>query len=866
MSSGACKNVRGAFRLFWVLSICIAGCASNYVLDSQSTVPQTLGNRATSSSRSGLLRSCYSSYLLRHYGEFFKCAKQMDSALTTEPNDARFFMVLMESMQAEMLLELGQPLSALSHAEKAYDMLPLGSRSPNANRGTDEDCARFKAFLKAVGELLRDDGKVPAVFKVDEVVASIVGVLARAHLATGDLRRATYFRTELALFGNPGEREIRYVDFASGKFAEVVRRREHKEEEVGETRLTTVLVLLTGIANAAHIASVASHAANAAPAAASNAQALASAQYAQVAIQTLGPIGSNYSSGASLVSSMHAFHDNYGVAIDSYIYGKSLIEVGRLDKASKVLDTLIAWRELERLGGLYSNVLFERARIYLLEKKAGQAEPLLRKAIESSEAIRSSISLEASKIGYASSKQAMYSALVGILAERGDWAGAFEMAERAKSRALVDLLADASKREVVRVTSQNKTAAHLLDQVKEFEKSTSLLERMNTGPGDEPRGTSFRSARRELEAAIAELEMNAPETASLVAVQATTADAIGRTLSPNEVLVSYYASGETLYAFVIKDGQLSGVRLDRRGLDAEIEELTKGMQEFQRQAEKGGKAAQEGVSSIDEVSRRLFQRLIKPLEIAATGKRLVIAPHGRLHHVPFAALNDGKEYLIDRWAIRIVPSAATLMYLKKEKAVRPSQLLVLGNPDLDDPRMDLPAALEEAYEVGRRVSSSKVLVRKQASKAALKRLGDQFEMLHVASHGEFVSTEPMRSALLLAKEGADDGRLTVGDVYSMRLDSGLVTLSGCLTGYGKVNSGDDVIGLTRGFFHAGSQSVVSSLWEVADKPTAQLMARFYAKLSKNGKAEALRLAQIETRATWKHPFFWAAFQLNGRGD
>ncbi len=390
---------------------------------------------------------------------------------------------------------------------------------------------------------------------------------------------------------------------------------------------------------------------------------------------------------------------------------------------------------------------------------------------------------------------------------------------------------------------------------------------MNASPEEKVGGSTLRSARTDVDAAIAELTINAPEAASLVSVQVATLDAISRTIAPNEVLVSYYKSDESLYAFVVKDGQLSGVRLDGKGLDAEIEELEKGIQDFQRKVEKVGRAAQERISSIDDVTRRLFQRLIEPLALASsTSKRLIIAPHGRLHHVPFAALNDSKEYLIDRWAIRIVPSAATLMYLKKEKAVKLGQLLVLGNPDLDNPQMDLPAAEEEAYDVGRRLSPSKVLVRKQASKNAVKRLGDQFEMLHVASHGEFDAREPMRSALLLAKDGADDGRLTVGDVYSMRLNSGLVTLSGCLTGYGMVNSGDDVIGLTRGFFYAGSQSIVSSLWAVADKPTSQLMASFYTKVGKNSKAEALRLAQVETRATWQHPFFWAAFQLNGLGD
>ena len=554
MISKFCRKILGVSRLLWVLGIPIAGWANNDMLDSPTTVPKTSSTSTISSpTTSDLVRWCYASYLLRHYGEFFKCADQMDSLLTTGSTDAKFFPVLTESMRAEMLLELGQPKPALAHAEKAYDTLPVRSRSPKSNLGTEEDGASFKAFLRGVQELVRDDSNLPAVFEVNEVVASTIGLLARAHLAVGDLRKATYFRAELALFGNPGEREIRYIDFSAGKFAEVVRRREHKEEESGEIQLTTIMMVISGIGSAVHIASVAGNATNAAPYASSYIREWANTQYAILGSLSLPTIGASYTSGGSLLSSMRAFHENYGVAIDNYIYGKSLIEVGRLGKASKILDTLIEWKDLERLGGLYSNVLFERARIYLMENKAEQAEPLLRKAIDSAEAIRSSISLEASKIGYASSKQSMYSALVDILAGKGDWGGAFEMAERAKSRALVDLLAGASNKEVVRLTSQNQAAAQLLDKVRAFDKSTSLLERMNASPEEKVGGSTLRSARTDVDAAIAELTINAPEAASLVSVQVATLDAIRRTIAPNEVLVSYYKSDESLYAFVVKD-------------------------------------------------------------------------------------------------------------------------------------------------------------------------------------------------------------------------------------------------------------------------------------------------------------------------
>jgi len=124
----------------------------------------------------------------------------------------------------------------------------------------------------------------------------------------------------------------------------------------------------------------------------------------------------------------------------------------------------------------------------------------------------------------------------------------------------------------------------------------------------------------------------------------------------------------------------------------------------------------------------------------------------------------------------------------------------------------------------------------------------------------------LSSGLYLAKDAKNDGVLTVGELYSMNLDADLVTLSACETGLGKVANGDDVVGLTRGFLYAGSRSIVASLWSVDDQATATLMKAFYENLSNQNKQEALRLAQLKTRKTFPHPFYWAAFQLTGRAD
>ena len=152
------------------------------------------------------------------------------------------------------------------------------------------------------------------------------------------------------------------------------------------------------------------------------------------------------------------------------------------------------------------------------------------------------------------------------------------------------------------------------------------------------------------------------------------------------------------------------------------------------------------------------------------------------------------------------------------------------------------------------------------AKSAFKRYGEGFRYLHIASHGTFNADSPLTSALLLAKDAENDGTLTVGELYSMRLNADLVTLSACETGLGKIANGDDVVGLTRGFLYAGSRSIVASLWKVDDEATAYLMTRFYGALKGTSKREALRLAQLETRKKYPHPYYWAAFQLTGEAN
>jgi CHAT domain-containing protein len=112
-----------------------------------------------------------------------------------------------------------------------------------------------------------------------------------------------------------------------------------------------------------------------------------------------------------------------------------------------------------------------------------------------------------------------------------------------------------------------------------------------------------------------------------------------------------------------------------------------------------------------------------------------------------------------------------------------------------------------------------------------------------------------------------NGFIGLQDVYALKARVDLVVLSACRTGLGKDVKGEGLIGLTRGFMHAGASSTVASLWSVDDEATAELMKNFYANMlqKKMTPSNALREAQSTIRKDprWSSPYYWAAFTFQG---
>ena len=141
-------------------------------------------------------------------------------------------------------------------------------------------------------------------------------------------------------------------------------------------------------------------------------------------------------------------------------------------------------------------------------------------------------------------------------------------------------------------------------------------------------------------------------------------------------------------------------------------------------------------------------------------------------------------------------------------------------------------------------------------------------VLHMASHGFADNKNPERSGVLLASCGPeDDGFLSVGEISSMHLSNSLTVLSCCQTALGKLYRGEGIDGLARAFLLAGSEAVVVTLWNIADRPSSRLMGRFYESIFRDGEDPVEALADVKRdwlgNSLYSHPFFWAPFVFVG---
>jgi tetratricopeptide (TPR) repeat protein len=348
---------------------------------------------------------------------------------------------------------------------------------------------------------------------------------------------------------------------------------------------------------------------------------------------------------------------------NTFMMAKVAYETGDWKKAGKYYDALLQNPGFKNLGAALVMALHDRG---IMAEKSGQRDEtirLLTQAIDLIELQRSTINSEASKIGFVGDKQAVYHRVVQNLFDDGQYGKAFEYVERSKSRALVDLLA--TKQDFADRGGHGEEIRTVLAQ-----QHTAEAESQALSPDVVEGGPSTRSIQIK---AKAYLQTKAPELASLVTVTSQSVSELQSAIPPGEVLVEYYYRDKEMYVFIVTQDSLKAVKLDSDGLGDDVQAFRKLLGTPQ-------------TSHPTELAKKLYLRLFKPIEHDLKSSRLILIPHGVLHYLPMSALHDGTGYLIDRYRIRMMPSASAIKYLQDKHYDKTGGILAFGNPDLGDPR------------------------------------------------------------------------------------------------------------------------------------------------------------------------------------
>ncbi len=554
------------------------------------------------------------------------------------------------------------------------------------------------------------------------------------------------------------------------------------------------------------------------------------------------------------------------------------------------------------------------------------ARELIERALGRIEDLRTKPASQDLRSSYFATKQVFYDFYIDLLMEldalhpaAGHASEALAASERARARSLIETLIESG------ADLRRGTDPALRTRERDLErrinsKELLRLQLLEIRPSDEQLATvgrELRSLLREYEKVRGQIRISSPHYAALTQPRPLSAAEIQRQVPDHETLLLEYDLGEERsFLWAVTPDSISSFVLPGRAV---IENAARRAYELVTVSNRRETRAPTRIALA-----ALSEMLLDPVADLLGGKRLLIVSEGALQYIPFGALpiprrtergggfSDPRTSpsvpLIVEHEISNMPSASALAVLRRQVAGRrpaPGMVAVVADPVFQshDPRLRkhqgpagkppaespsraaaavadlrrferLVFSRQEADTILRLVPAGKHFMaldfdanRETATSGALA----GYRIVHFATHGDLNAEHPELSRLVLSlidEEGRpQDGFLHAHEVYDLDLPADLVVLSGCQTALGKEIRGEGLVGLTQGFMYAGAARVVVTLWQVDDRATAELMARFYEHLLERElrPAAALREAQIaiSREKPWRAPYYWAGFLLQG---
>ncbi|MBK5275565.1 MAG: CHAT domain-containing protein [Desulfuromonadales bacterium] len=498
-------------------------------------------------------------------------------------------------------------------------------------------------------------------------------------------------------------------------------------------------------------------------------------------------------------------------------------------------------------------------------------------AINLTEQVRSKLKRETHRIGLSEARTEPYQQAITTLLELGRVDEAFHYLERARSKALLELLAgqfsvggsDEAFRKTAEFAKRIDELRHALDEIQKADETGAFDENEETTRRATMRGEIQQGLEQEelqFVKLCEELQRVSPERHGMVTVQATDSSAVQAILSAGTALVELYQTDEQLLLFVI--------RRDHPALVVEIELTADDAAEMVfpyilalRDPNTLDIQSHDYLRSVRQPASRLHEAIFGPLEEILDGvQRLVIVPHLFWHYLPFHALYDSKskQFLLDRFEISYAPSASALVVCKGKQRHRRDSAMILCRNDGDLPHVEAEGiAISKVFDHSSIFHGSEADLGKADCQSAL-------DVIHCACHGYFDPEQPFLSGIAIPPDKDMERPTMLMDLMRLRLETSLVTLSACDTGLSRISNADELVGLSRSFFGAGAAALLLSLWKVADSSTAYLMENFYwhyvANRKTKGRSLQLAMQAVRAKPEYAHPYYWAPFVVMGEWE
>jgi len=581
---------------------------------------------------------------------------------------------------------------------------------------------------------------------------------------------------------------------------------------------------------------------------------------------------------------------------------KVYFEMNASEEAAKLyLQTIDLGLQISR-GYILWEAYYGLGLCYEREQKVVQAAECYSASLRYIDRIRSGISLDSFKAGFARDKIKVYESLINLLYKSGQKtemesyiSKIFAIIEQSKARAFLESLGE-SRVDLVKQLSPD------LDQ-KERNITSEIsycVQRLSEPDLSHEQRQILKDQLHEAEEKymllLSWIRSENPNVMSLVSPEPIPLKRVQSDLLDSESAVVEYFLGEKVsYGLVITKTQAQVFPLPAR------DKLRDSLRGYLKILSDPPLGKFKGTLA----SNRLYESLFLPVmeTILPSIKHLIIVPDGILYYLPFETLKIlpgtglyENNFLVEQFKISYVPSCSSLLFLLERKTPKFSapRILALGNPmltgtDLKEDPFSQPVSLieklyaDQGFDLSPLPFSRKevknvvkffnkknrhIYLDSRANEALIKSLPlKDYQVIHFACHGLLDEYFRFRSALVLSggKNDDEDGFLQVREIYNLKMNAEMIVLSACQTGRGKLEQGEGVLGLPRIFFYTGAQSVLTSLWRIHDKSTSKFMNLFYEYLFQGkSKVQALRMAKLRMmKSRFSHPHYWAAFVLNG---